>query len=402
MIDTSSPRDNSKTIALLCIGDISPTDGEVALPLSPLFGQPMIHHMIKALQRIGITQFCVGVDSVPGALLTYRDAIAKEGLDLRFVREPSAMAALLDGDMRALVLRADTILDAELLDRALRLDAPLVATVEERAENQKFERIDLNNRWAGMAILERSTLEALTQLPEGWDMASALLRQGLQDGVKLWPLKQSEIQDGHVRRLENAGDLAAAQSLLMATQAGALETLESKLFSRSLTRFAPVIWSVSWGRGLAEFSFPGLALMAALLAIAALPVSASVAAAVAVVASVIRNIVRSAEYRTAQLDGVGLAGWGALTTALIAVLNLTEPSVFEAGFLGLTLAGLSLASANQKNGVKYRLLSPLVMALVLIFGTVSTGAGWAVKLLILSEVAARLLGGMGRQQNPTS
>jgi hypothetical protein len=362
----------------------------------------MIHHMIKALQRIGITQFCVGVDSVPGALLTYRDAIAKEGLDLRFVREPSAMAALLDGDMRALVLRADTILDAELLDRALRLDAPLVATVEERAENQKFERIDLNNRWAGMAILERSTLEALTQLPEGWDMASALLRQGLQDGVKLWPLKQSEIQDGHVRRLENAGDLAAAQSLLMATQAGALETLESKLFSRSLTRFAPVIWSVSWGRGLAEFSFPGLALMAALLAIAALPVSASVAAAVAVVASVIRNIVRSAEYRTAQLDGVGLAGWGALTTALIAVLNLTEPSVFEAGFLGLTLAGLSLASANQKNGVKYRLLSPLVMALVLIFGTVSTGAGWAVKLLILSEVAARLLGGMGRQQNPTS
>jgi hypothetical protein len=402
MIDTSSPRDNSKTIALLCIGDISPTDGEVALPLSPLFGQPMIHHMIKALQRIGITQFCVGVDSVPGALLTYRDAIAKEGLDLRFVREPSAMAALLDGDMRALVLRADTILDAELLDRALRLDAPLVATVEERAENQKFERIDLNNRWAGMAILERSTLEALTQLPEGWDMASALLRQGLQDGVKLWPLKQSEIQDGHVRRLENAGDLAAAQSLLMATQAGALETLESKLFSRSLTRFAPVIWSVSWGRGLAEFSFPGLALMAALLAIAALPVSASVAAAVAVVASVIRNIVRSAEYRTAQLDGVGLAGWGALTTALIAVLNLTEPSVFEAGFLGLTLAGLSLASANQKNGVKYRLLSPLVIALVLIFGTVSTGAGWAVKLLILSEVAARLLGGMGRQQNPTS
>lgn len=402
MIDATATRENSKIIALLCIGDVSPAEGEVALPLTPLFGQPMIHHTIKALQRVGITQFCVGVDTVPGALLSYRDEVAKEGIELRFVREPSAMAPLLVADTRALVLRGDTIWDANLIDRALRHNGPLIATVEERSENQVFERIDLNSRWAGMAILDRNSLAALTQLPEGWDMASALLRQAMQDNIALWPLKQSEIQDGHVRRLENAGDLASAQSLLMAPPANGPATLESKLFSRSLARFGPAIWSVPWGRSLAEFGFLSLSLIAAILAVTGFPLGASVMAIGAVLASLIRNIVRSAEYRSARSDWVGMAGWALLATALIAVLKLTEPSYFEAGFLALTLTGFSLVSAHQNNGAGYRLLSPLVISLALMLGAIAGSTAWAVKLLIISEIIQRLSNALGVLQKPAA
>lgn len=402
MIDATAARENSKIIALLCIGDVAPAEGEVALPLTALFGRPMIHHMIKALQRVGITQFCVGVDTVPGALLSYRDEVAKEGLELRFVREPSAMAPLLAADTRALVLRGDTIWDANLIDRALRQNGPLIATVEERLENQMFERIDLNSRWAGMAILDRNSLAALTQLPEGWDMASALLRQAMQDNVTLWPLKQSEIQDGHVHRLESAGDLVAAQSLLMAPPANGPATLESKLFSRGLARFGPAIWSVPWGRGVAEFSFPGLSLIAAILAMTGFSLVASVAALGAVLASLIRNIVRSAEYRSARSDWVGIAGWALLATALVAVLKLAEPSFFEAGFLTLTVTGLSFVSAYQSDGANYRLLSPLVIALALMLGTLAGATAWAVKLLIISEIIRQLSNALGVLLNPAS
>ena len=400
MIDATAARENSKIIALLCIGDVAPAEGEVALPLTPLFGRPMIHHMIKALQQIGITQFCVGVDTVPGALLSYRDEVAKEGLELRFVREPSAMTPLLAADTRALVLRGDTIWDTELIDRALRQNGPLVATVEERSENEMFERIDLNSRWAGMVILDRTSLAALTQLPEGWDMASALLRQAMQDNVPLWPLKQSEIQDGHVRRLETPGDLASAQSLLMAPPLNGPVTLESKVFSKSLARFGPAIWSVPWGRGLAEFGFPGLSLISAILAVTGVPLVASVAAIGAVLATLIRNIVRSAEYRSARSDWVGMAGWTLLTAALIATLKLTEPSFFEAGFLALTLTGLSLVSAQQNNGAGYRLLSPLVISLALMLGEIAGSTAWAVKLLIISEIISQLLRTLGVLQKP--
>ena len=402
MIDATAARENFKIVALLCIGDVVSADGEVALPLTPLFGRPMIHHMIKALQRIGITQFCVGVDTVPGALLSYRDQVAKEGLELRFVREPSAMAPLLAADTRALVLRGDTIWDVKLIDRALKHDGPLIATVEERSENQMFERIDLNSRWAGMAILDRNSLAALTQLPEGWDMASALLRQAMQDNVTIWPLKQSEIQDGHVRRLENVGDLAAAQSLLLAPPANCPVTLESRLFSKGLARFGPAIWSVTWGRGGAELGFPGLSLIAAILAVTAFPLVASVAAIGAVLASLIRNIVRSAEYRSVRPDWVGMAGWALLATALIAVLKLTEPSYFEAGFLALTLTGLSVVSAHHHNGANYRLLSPLVIALALMLGMLAGSPAWAVKLLIVGEIIRQLLYAAGDLEQPAA
>ena len=400
MIDATIAHQNPNIIALLCIGDVAPAEGEVALPLTPMFGRPMIHHMIKALQRVGINQFCVGVDTVPGALLTYRDEVAKEGLELRFVREPSAMAPLLAADMRALVLRGDTIWDVKLIDRAMRHNGPLIATVEERSENQMFERIDLNSRWAGMAILDRNSFAALTQLPEGWDMASALLRQALQDDVTLWPLKQSEIQDGHVRRLESTGDLTAAQSLLMALPDNGPMTLESKLFSTGLARFVPAIWSVPSGRSLAEYSFPGLAFVTALLAISGFSLGASVVAIGAVLASLIRNVVRSAEYRSAQSDWVGMAGWAFLVASVITVLKLTDPSLFEAGFLTLTLAGLSLVSANQNSGANYRLLSPLVVALGLMLGTFAGSAAWAVKILIISEIIRQLLNILGALQKP--
>ena len=180
-----------------------------------------------------------------------------------------------------------------------------------------------------------------------------------------------------------------------------LVTLESKLFSQGIARFGPAIWSVPWGRGLAEFSFPGISLIAALLAVSGFQLSAAVVAIVAVLSSLIRKIVRSAEYRSARSDWVGMAGWTLLAAALIAVLKLTEPSFLEAGFLALTLTGLSLVSAYPRNDANFRLLSPLVIALALMLGTFAGSTAWAVKLLIVSEIIRQLLNGLGALQNPT-
>jgi hypothetical protein len=402
MFDPVATTDNSNVIALLCVGDVSAADGNAALPLTLLFGQPMIHHMIKSLQRVGITKFVIGVDTVPGALLAYRDAVSKQGLDLRFVREPSAMTPLLDANSRILLLRADTILDVGLIQQALLYKDALVATVEERAENQVFERIDLNSRWAGMAILNRSSIDAMTQLPEGWDMASALLRQALQDGVKSWPIKQTEIQAGNLRRVANAGDLAAAQSTMLVQPKVGATTLEDRLFSKALARFAPKIWSVSWGPASAEFAFPTVAALAALLAIAGFATGAATAALCAVFASLARKFVRSAEYRFDTPDWVGWGSWAGLIVAMIALLKLDEPSLFEAGFLGLTLSGLSLIPAIQKEAARFRLLSPLVIAPTLMLATIAGGAAIAVKILIFSEITAQLLHALRKMTAPKS
>jgi hypothetical protein len=402
MFEDAAPLDTSNVIALLCIGDVLAADGEAALPLTPMFGQPIIHHTVKALQSIGITKFVIGVDTVPGALLTYRDTVSNQGLDLRFVREPSAMAPLLEIGSRVVLLRADTLLHVDLIKDALRDGGVLVATVEERAENQIFERIDLNSRWAGMAVLDRTSIDAITQLPDGWDMASALLRQALQDGVKSWPIKQSEIQAGTIRRVANAADLSAAQSEMLAQSNTVAATLEDRLFSNVLARFAPKIWSVDWGPRCAAYGFPILATVAASLAVAGVGIGAAITALAAVIASLPRKMVRSAEYRAENSDWLGWASWAVLTIAVIAVLKIDQPSLLEAGFLGFALSGLALIPAIKPRKRLFRLLSPLVISLALLLGVVAGETIISAKLMIIAEIMAQLYRAIRKADDPKS
>jgi hypothetical protein len=400
MFHDAAPLDTSNVIALLCIGDVLAADGDVALPLTPMFGQPMIHHTVKALQSIGITKFVIGVDTVPGALLTYRDTVSSQGLDLRFVREPSAMAPLLESGSRVVLLRADTLLHVDLIKNALRDGGVLVATVEERADNQIFERIDLNSRWAGMAVLDRTSIDAITQLPDGWDMASALLRQALQDGVKSWPIGQNDAQSGNVRRFANVDQLSAAQSQMLVQTNAVANTLEDRLFSNGLARFTPKIWSVDWGPRCAAYGFPILATLAASLAVAGVGTGAAITALAAVMASLPRKMVRSAEYRAEDSDWLGWASWAVLTIAVIAVLNIDEPSLLEAGFLGFALSGLALIPAVKPRKRLFRLLSPLVISLAMLLGVVAGETVIAAKLMIIAEIMAQLYRAIRKADDP--
>ena len=286
---------NSEIIALLCIGEVADQDNVAFSPLSLLYGKPVIHHFIKALQGVGVSRFCIGIDTVPGALLSYRDSVAAEGLNIEFVREPAALSALLDANSRVLVIRADTLWNTSLVKSMLSRGGPFIAAVEERAENQIFERIDLNNRWSGLAVLERRTLDALPQMPEGWDMASALLRQAVQDGVPLLPVKQSELQSGNVRKLTNIEDASSAVMSLHSGNIDQTNTLEDKLLSYPVSQFLPLLWSVGWGRIVAEWMFPVFALGALSLAIADFVTAATIAAIVAILSAFVRSAARSAD-----------------------------------------------------------------------------------------------------------
>jgi hypothetical protein len=142
--------------------------------------------------------------------------------------------------------------------------------------------------------------------------------------------------------------------------------------------------------------------LAALLAITGFATGAATAALCAVFAFLARKFVRSAEYRFDTPDWVGWGSWAGLMVAMIALLKLDEPSLFEAGFLGLTLSGLSLIPAIQKEAARFRLLSPLVIASTLMLATIAGGAVTAVKILIFSEIAAQLLYELRKMTAPKS
>ncbi len=399
MINANTQED-FEIIALLCVGEVAQQNSEAITPLTPLFGQPMIHHFIKGLEKLGISKFYIGVDTVPGALLAYRDAASKEGIDVQFVRDPASMAEYMDQRTRALIVRADTLHAPAFVHQLLSKNRPLVAAVEERVENQIFERIDLNNRWAGVAILERHTLVALSHMPEGWDMASALLRQAVQDAVALSPVRQADIQNGNIRKLVTMEDLAAAHAVVSGGPFGRTVTFESKLMSYPLEKFLPAVWSVPWGRTLSHWLFPVLASLSCLLAFSNFAVASTLIAIVAIFSAVMRNAIRVVEYQTGQSDWIGAAGWLVMAIALAAVLNVSELKPFDAAFLAFSVAGLSTLHAKSSNQDGYGFLSPLGIAACVLLGAFIEATGLVVKVLILLEIG-RLLVRLFRQ-NRTS
>jgi hypothetical protein len=380
------PTSTQNFVALLCIGDVATTDGTAALPLTPLYGRPFIHHQIKSLESLGVSRFYIGVDGLPGALLHYKDAVVSEGLDVRFVRDPSAMALELDENTLTVVLRADTIIASDLVKTAMIDATPLIATVEERSENQDFERIDLNHRWTGLAILDRATLAQLSTLPEGWDMASSLLRQGIQDGGKFWPIRQSDVQGGKLHKLKTAVDVAGLHSMYWVPSKKTPRSLDSILFAPIARRITSHVWSVSWGRAAVEWFFPGLAMVSAGLAIANLPVAGALVAALAVLAGVIRKQVRAVEYISDNHDWPASLGFAALSAALFFIVQGETTGLPEAAYLTVLATGFSLFASLHRSSVRFWVMSPLMIAVVLLAGFAVDSASLAVKLLILTQL----------------
>lgn len=375
-------------VALLCVGDAG---AHGSLALMQIYGQPFLHHLIKSLEKTGIKRFFVSIDSVPGSLLGYGDAAKKEGLDVRFVRSPGDVAAQISPETRVLVQLADMAWDQKLIKLALAEARPLVAAVEERAENQSFERIDLNHRWAGLAVLERKAFEALTELPEGWDMGSALMRRALQDDVGLWSVRQAELQDGTVRRLTNENELRLASAGVVAAAADSVNSLENMIFPSLVNRMLPVAWSAGWSRAAIEWLFPVSALGAGILAYVGIAYGAVATAILAIVVAALRKRVWQVEYRNMSKDWLGVASWLTLAAALGFLLYQGYETPFESSFLAVLTTGVSLLSKRPEYRARFWLASPLATTLFCLWGTVAGLTGAVIRLLVVVQLVLLLL-----------
>jgi hypothetical protein len=377
-----------RMVALLCISD---SGQDVPLALKSVYGQPYLHHLVKALERIGIERFFVAIDSVPGALLGYCDWANGQGIDIGCLRNPAELASQVDGDARVLALTADTIWHIALLQDAIGQDRPLIATVEEQVGNQHFERIDLNNRWAGLAVLKPQTLAKLTELPEGWDIGSALLRQAQQDGVAHWPIAQKQVQAGKLHKLLPADDIAVTLSQVSEVGSTQPKSLETYLFATLCRRLQPFIWATSWSRTAVEWLFPGLALLSAALSISEFALPSAAIAVLAVFAAALRLAARALEYQADKPDGIGALGWTFMGAALGATVFHETGSFSEAAFLTGAIIALSLFASKYWNRTGFWISSPLLLTLIMLIGFALALGTAAIKLVILAELAALLL-----------
>lgn len=135
-----------------------------------------------------------------------------------------------------------------------------------RALAERFERIDINHVWAGLACVRARDLIEARALPEDWSVPSALLRLAVQRGYRRLVLPFALAEGSRIAMVRDSDE---ADALAMQELAGRSGSLGARLARTAPVRaLAQRAWRASWARPALRIAALAAPLAAAGLAIA--------------------------------------------------------------------------------------------------------------------------------------
>jgi hypothetical protein len=270
-------------------------------------------------------------------------------------------------------------------------EGKLLLTLPEDPRFASFERIDLNRRWTGIAVLDGSLAAQSVTIAEGWSIDSCLLRAALQAGYpdKLW-VDDALNQVAHARS-ENPQQLKKAIGAGFDTADGSYDSI-AKLADATIQKFA----AAEWWQGAIDFAAPAIAVIAAITAFFGYSTIALSLGAIALIGRDIRARWRQVSYLRPTGDAFDLAIQGILLLTLYIGLNLTTPPL-EAAFLASTLAGVLTLGQVSRSAIPKQLAWPLIVAAALALASISGHLIVGVKVAIVALIASLIVGHLRRQ-----
>ncbi|MBK6706329.1 MAG: hypothetical protein IPG54_02145 [Sphingomonadales bacterium] len=357
--------------------------------LPKIFGRPLLFHQIKQLERLGVTDIVVAVDTVPAELPPLVDRLSNAACKVRLMRQTSEPSDIPEFAGDFLLVASEIWVGDGLLTEALEWERNSIAILPEEPANLRFERIDLSRRWAGLAVLDRAAMAHIAKMPEGWSLGSFLLRHALQTGAGEVAIEQSQITGGALRKISGPDDLAdaAGNMVIQGDEAGAIEAAlggVSRGLIYPLTRHPWLVAAAIWSplllslvtAAFAYFGYTGSALLA-LLFVPGL--------------EVVRGQLRAVEYQNGQMDYARIVGFCALGMAVLLVLRNEGASIVDATFMMAMLAGLLLLARHAPESRIIRTISPLSIGLLMLLGWTSMPFLIAIKLIIAGMLGMHLL-----------
>jgi hypothetical protein len=362
---------------LLCLP--GETDAAARLLAVHHRGKSLLFHQIMHYRSVGADQIMLSVEAVSGSLLALIDELGGRGIHVDIVRSPNEILTKSAPASTCLVAQAEIWFESEIICQVAAAESPLLATVEEHTENGAFERIDLNNRWAGMALLDFDIFKTTSDLPEDWDLGSSLLRQTLQRNPKMLRIRQSDVMALKITHLIKHDDYSQFFNNSFVPKG----FLEGRFFKTVSSRVAKFAWHSPAALNVANWSFSLFSFFSLTMAFLVQPVAASLLAIIAIAFADFRRFVRVSEYRTHFFDLVQLASWAAVVLTLgVSLFNIFRET-FEALYLTSACAALQLISNRvQPKGW----ISPLSSALVLFTGAFFGVLPIVCKILILGQI----------------
>jgi hypothetical protein len=87
-------------------------------------------------------------------------------------------------------------------------------TLPDTGLDERFERIDADARWAGLALLQGAFLRETAAMLQDWDLQSTLLRRAVQSGARQIALR-TDMPEPPPTIADRADDLLVAQGRIV-------------------------------------------------------------------------------------------------------------------------------------------------------------------------------------------
>jgi hypothetical protein len=174
----------------------------------PLAGRTLIERQAKLAALAGARRILVLVERVPPELLAALDRLRREGLGVLLARSAEEAAEQVDPGDPLLLIADGFIGDESHLRRLAGASPPALLTVPDVRVDDRFERIDAESRWAGLALIDGALLAETASMLHDWDPQSTLLRRAVQAGARMLSVR-GEAAEADLTIAERLADLAA-------------------------------------------------------------------------------------------------------------------------------------------------------------------------------------------------
>jgi len=202
-----------------------------------LAGRTLIERQARLAAGAGASLVIILVESFPAELVQAVERLRSEGMQVVTARTAAEAAAAVAPGMRLMLVADGFVGDRAHIERLMGADRPVLLAVTDRGFDDRFERIDGDMRWAGLAVFDADLLRDVALMPSDWDVQSTLLRRALQTGVKPLPLID-EREAAELGIVERRQDFAELQRRILAGAASGPRNFLSRYVLAPIERVA--------------------------------------------------------------------------------------------------------------------------------------------------------------------
>lgn len=164
-------------------------DGEAGLrAMLPMAGRSLLENQVRRAITAGASHAVILVERVPAAMSAALDRLKHDGIAVKLARDPMDAADHFHPEEGVLLVADGLVAAPDCFEAMAARVSPTLLVVADTPENEDFERVDADHRWAGLALTNVETLSATAAMLGDWDLQSTLMRRIVQTGADFLPV----------------------------------------------------------------------------------------------------------------------------------------------------------------------------------------------------------------------